>query len=260
MRNALPDLSVGWHLHAGESLAFLRSLPRASVDGLITDPPYSSGGAFRGDRAASTGTKYVSTSTIDKGVDFMGDTRDQRSWTMWCTLWISECARVLKPGAAIAMPIDWRQLPALTDAFQAGGLTWRGIAVWDKTDAERPTPGGFAAQSEYIVWGSNGAWDRKPVKGVFCGSGVYRYPSPRVRQHQTEKPVELMRDLVKIVEPGGVILDPFVGSGTTGVAAIREGYRFIGCEMSEHYADVARQRLSVEVPPPGFVTEQAALW
>lgn len=72
--------------------------------------------------------------------------------------------------------------------------------------------------------------------------GAYRVAAPQKRAHQTEKPIALMRDLVKICEPGGVILDPFAGSGTTIVAAIMEGYSAIGIESMQYYADYARRR------------------
>lgn len=61
--------------------------------------------------------------------------------------------------------------------------------------------------------------------------------------HITQKPVEVMQELVKICPPGGTVLDPFAGSGTTGVAALREGRQFIGIELSEHYADITEARL-----------------
>lgn len=74
--------------------------------------------------------------------------------------------------------------------------------------------------------------------------GFYQAASPREREHITQKPLSVMRELVKIVPEGGVVLDPFAGSGTTGVAAILEHRRFIGVEMTEHYADVAAARLA----------------
>ena len=62
--------------------------------------------------------------------------------------------------------------------------------------------------------------------------------------HMTGKPTPLMRQLVRICEQGGRILDPFAGSGTTLVAAQMEGYSWVGCEMTDHYAEVSRQRLA----------------
>jgi len=65
----------------------------------------------------------------------------------------------------------------------------------------------------------------------------------RGKHHVTGKPTALMRDVVRICEAGGTLLDPFTGSGTTGVAALELGYRFLGCEMSAEYAEIARERL-----------------
>ena len=62
--------------------------------------------------------------------------------------------------------------------------------------------------------------------------------------HMTGKPTDLMRQVVRICEEGGRILDPFAGSGTTLVAAQLEGYSWIGCELTQHYADVTRERLA----------------
>ena len=64
--------------------------------------------------------------------------------------------------------------------------------------------------------------------------------------HMTGKPTPLMRQLVRICETGGRILDPFAGSGTTLVAAQQEGYNWTGIEMTDHYAEVTRERLRAE--------------
>lgn len=143
-------------LYAGEALAALVELESGSVDALVTDPPYSSGGMTRSDRAGGTGSKYVSSDSANQGLpDFAGDGRDQRAYAYWCALWLSECLRVVKPGGLAMLFTDWRQLPATTDALQAGGWVWRGVVPWYKPGA-RPMPGRFTAACEYVVWGSNG--------------------------------------------------------------------------------------------------------
>ena len=74
----------------------------------------------------------------------------------------------------------------------------------------------------------------------------------RAKFHMTGKPVDLMKQLCQAVPPGGVILDPFMGSGSTGVAALELGYRFIGIEQDQHYFDIAATRLaSVATEPQG---------
>ena len=96
-----------------------------------------------------------------------------------------------------------------------------------------------------LVWGSNGYM---PVsRPVPCLPGVFKYGNPQNRIHLTEKPLQLMQDLVKITEPGGHILDPFAGSGTTVLAAVKEGYDATGIEVTDVYADLARKRLEAEL-------------
>jgi site-specific DNA-methyltransferase (adenine-specific) len=232
----------GVELHRGDALAVLRDLPDGSVDALITDPPYSSGGMFRGDRTDDTGTKYVQigSGNLERLEDFAGDNRDQRAYGYWCALWLGECLRVVRAGGVACLFTDWRQLPATTDALQAGGFVWRGIVPWYKPGA-RPQMGRFSAACEYVVWGSRGGMLVDDASA--CLPGFYQANSPRERDHQTQKPLSVMRDLVRIAPDGGTILDPFMGAGTTGVAAVIEGRRFVGAEMVAHHAATAERRI-----------------
>lgn len=229
-------------LHKGEALAFLATLVDASVDALVTDPPYSSGGMVRSDRTNSTVSKYVQDDSGNRALgDFSGDNRDQRAYSYWCALWLSECLRVVKPGGVAVVFTDWRQLPATTDALQSGGWVWRGVVPWAKT-SYRPQAGRFAAQCEYAVWGSSGPM---PVDySDECLPGFFSAASPRQREHITQKPLDVMRRLVQIAPKGGTVLDPFMGSGTTGVAAVVEGRNFIGSEQVQHIYDLASRRIT----------------
>lgn len=239
-----------WH---DEALEVLRRMPDASVDAVITDPPYSSGGAFRGDRVnQSTATKYTSSDAPPP--DFGGDNRDQRGYAYWCALWMTQCLRVTKPGGVFTVSTDWRQLPTVTDAVQAGGWMWRGILAWAKPDP-RPQFGRFRSACEFFVWGTNGP---RPMIGE-CLPGWWFVTTPRERNHQTEKPLEVIRDLVKACPPGGVVLDPFCGSGTTGVAALAEGRRFVGIEQSQAYVDRSVARLKTATMKAGPRDTQPSL-
>ncbi|MDP9525359.1 DNA-methyltransferase [Pseudomonas protegens] len=229
-------------LYHGDCLKFLATLPDTSVDALITDPPYASGGLHMGARQKAPSKKYTQRCTSTPFAEFTGDHRDQRSQLAWYGLWLGDAYRVLKDGAPVCLFTDWRQLPLTTDALQVAGFTWRGIAVWDKTEGVRPQLGRFRAQAEYIVWGSKGQMPLQ--RNAATLPGVFREP---VRQadkfHMTGKPTELMRQVVRTCEHGGVILDPFVGSGTTLVAAELEGYRWLGSEMLEQNVLIANERL-----------------
>jgi site-specific DNA-methyltransferase (adenine-specific) len=231
-------------LYTGDALTVLRDLPDASVDAVIADPPYSSGGTTTADRTGQTARgKYVSSNAQHALADFEGDQRDQRSYAYWSTLWLTEALRLAKPRGLALVFTDWRQLPVTSDALQAAGWVWRGLVVWHKPGA-RPHKGRFANGAEYLVWGSRGHLGAQP--DAPCLPGVYSVASPRgdERVHITQKPLLLLRQLIGITTPGAVVLDPFAGSGTTGVAAVLEGRRFIGIEKSVEIAGVARNRIA----------------
>ena len=237
------------HLFQGDALPVLQGLPDEVADAVITDPPYSSGGLTRSDRMADPAQKYEQSGTTLRRLTFSGDNRDQRSWAYWCQLWLSECRRVAKPGAYLCMFTDWRQLPIATDAVQAAGWVWRGIVVWDKGEGARaPHKGYFRHQAEYLVWGSNGplpANYEAGTPGPF--PGVFKYPVKQADKfHLTGKPTELMKRLVEIVPAGSVVLDPFMGSGTTGVACNALGRKFVGVEYDAEYYKVACERMTEE--------------
>ncbi len=219
-------------LYRGDALAVLAALADSGVraHALFADPPYSSGGAFRGDRTSSTIDKYVSTGSANRTRldDFSGDNRDQRGYAHWSALWLSLARDVLDAGSPAGVFTDWRQLPTTTDALQAGGFVWRGIVPWTKPSS-RPQMGRFAAQCEYLVWGSSGPM--REGEDVGCLPGFFEGMAPRDRVHVTQKPVDVLERIVAIAPPDGVVLDPFMGSGTTGVAALRTGRRFIGVEL-----------------------------
>lgn len=228
-------------VHLGDALSWLQTLETASVDAVITDPPYSSGGMVRGDRAnTSTKVKYTGDKNDSQYADFSGDNRDQRGWGYWMTLWLSEALRVTKPGGVLVMFCDWRQLPTATDVIQSGGWVWRGLVPWIKPDS-RPQLGRFTQNAEFVAWGSNGPM---PFEGD-CLPGYYLARAPRAnegRAHITQKPVDVLRSLVRIAPRGGLVIDPFTGSGTTGVACIHEGRRFTGCEsVAAHHATALRR-------------------
>lgn len=232
----------GWTLYHGDALDVLRHLPPNSVDATITDPPYSSGGFTRTDRNSDPRTKYLTNSSAKAAelVNFGGDNRDPRSFLLWCGLWLGLCLRASKPGAFVGMFADWRQLPMAADAVQIGGFVWRGIAPWRKP-MSRPQRGRPKNECEYLVWGSAGPMTTEGPchPGYFEGSA----PAGRRRLHVTQKSLPVTREIVKICSPGGVVLDPFLGSGTTGVAAILEGRRFIGIEQMTAHLDKAAERM-----------------
>lgn len=234
---------MSFDLRRVDCLDGLPTIPDESIDAVITDPPYSSGGMFRSDRGKSILEKYGDARTTNT-MDFSGDCMDARAWTHFTRIWLKECYRVLRPAGYVLVFTDWRQLPGLTDVFQMAGLTWRGVVVWDKGEmAKLPHLGYFRAQTEFVVWGTRGALPADHTPGKKALPGVIRCSSmlPN-RIHPTEKPLALMRELIRCVDPGSLVLDPFAGAASTGIACVETSRRFIGFEVDKvHYANALRR-------------------
>lgn len=233
-------------LHCGDALALLPRLRRrdSNIDALICDPPYSSGGLFKGDRAADPRIKYEQDGVKRSRPAFPGDNRDQRSWTRWCALWLGEALPLVREGGYVLLFTDWRQLPAATDAIQAAGFVWRGIVAWDKGQGARaPHKGYFRHQCEYILWGTKGRCPIASHAGPFAGC-LHHTVRQADKFHLTGKPTQLMRELVQVVPRGSTILDAFMGSGTTLVAAVETGRHAVGIELDRPTFRAAKERIA----------------
>lgn len=233
-------------IHRGDAHEWLRSLPAGEAAAVVTDPPYSSGGLHRGDRAGSSVTKYSKDQGFDAVEDaFDGDARDQRSFLLWMTLWAEAALQATMRGGAFLCFTDWRQIGCVIDAVQVAGWTYRGIATWHKPKSKaRPRMGGPWNDQEYVIFSTRGPVPAERAAAIGCRPGVILCPLAEDKEHPTQKPVALMRELVQYALPGELVIDPFAGSGTTGVAALLEGRRFAGCESTELYARLAASRLA----------------
>jgi site-specific DNA-methyltransferase (adenine-specific) len=233
-------------LYNGDALAVLRELPDASIDAVLTDPPYSSGGLHASARRREPSAKYQLPGAR-RYPAMLGDLKDQRSFTLWATLWLSECWRLARPGAPVMVFSDWRQLPVMSDAVQAAGFEWRGIVVWHKPSA-RPRLGSFKRDAEFVVHAV-----KAPAKAATrrCFPGVYAHNvNPAAKVHLTSKPVGLLVDLLQVTPEGGVVLDPFMGGGTTALACQQTGRRFIGVELSAEYFELAAAQIRAKKDQP----------
>ena len=241
-------------LYLGDALEIMPTLDPCFAM-VLADPPYCTGGVTAGDRSQVTSAKYQSPNKRGLYPEFAGDTRDQRSFLAWSTLWLGRARALALPGAICAVFSDWRQIPVTTDALQCAGWVWRGIIPWDKTEGTRPQLGRYRIQAEYVVWGTNGP---RPLSGA-TAPGAFRMPRPHKKHHMTGKPVELMEGLLAPVD--GPVLDPFMGSAPVGLACARRSLPYVGIELEGSYFDVATKRLrdaagAIPAPPASGQTGQ----
>lgn len=237
-------------LMQGDCLELIETLEDGLIDLVLTDPPYSSGGLFAGDRKKKTSSKYTDKKYegASRFPDFSGDNMDQRSFTEFMRMVLAKCRKKTKAEGICAVFTDWRQLPAMTDAFQMAGWVYRGIVVWNKGNA-RNIPGRFRQDCEFVIWGTNGGKSVDWTPGFVAFPGIYNEKSvaSTKKHHQTEKPIGLLEKLVAIAPEDGTVMDVFMGSGSTGVACVNTGRNFIGMELNEKYFEIAKQRIEEAV-------------
>jgi len=238
--DALAPVTVGRHtLICGESLAVMRAMPSRSFNVVVADPPYCS--AIRGgSQKQSSAKKYTTSDAARQFEEFLGDGRDQRSFLLWCTLWLSECWRLIDDGGAVLVFCDYRNLAAMIDAVQAGGLIFDGVVPWVKPNS-RPRLGWFqTSRVEYVVVGRRGSTVSDVRKmGPACLHGM----PPMNRTHPTQKHVDTITQLIAFREDWQRVLDPFGGFGTTACAAESLGRSSVTIEQSSHYFGLSVYRL-----------------
>jgi len=249
-----------FEISCGDALSFLRELPDESVDAIVTDPPYCSGAsreAGRG-RAKEQGSIGVRRGTVEW---FTGDNMTTPGLVWLLRSVAFEAARVLRDGHSLVVFCDWRMWANLAPALESAGLKLQNMIVWDKGHAALGT--GFRCQHElaiHLCKGTTGRFYSVRGSNVIGAKRV----TQRKREHATQKPVELLRELLEVVSPpDGFVVDPFMGSGSTGVAALELGRNFLGCDRAAAYVEVARRRLEraaqgLEDAPP-TAEELAAL-
>jgi len=236
----------GITIYHGDCRDVLPRLERQSIDLVLADPPYSSGGMYRGDRSQPTTAKYQhSAETIRTYAVFSGDNRDQRSFQLWSSYWMGDALNITRPGGVLGCFIDWRNVACVIDAAQVGGWVYRALVPWYKGSDLRPRKAWFRQNVEFIVFGSAGVLEAGPDAEGICQDGMLsRRINGLVKEHQTQKPVTLFRDIIGIRPDWQAILDPFMGSGTTLRAAKDLGRRAIGIEIEERFCEIAAKRLA----------------
>jgi DNA modification methylase len=225
-------------LYHGDCIDIMPSLPQ--VDAIITDPPYCSGSVSEASRTAAKG-QGLRSENLQRYGWFVGDNMGTAGLVFLLRSMAFNALEILKPEGSLLVFCDWRMVPNLAPAIESSGMRYQNMIVWDK---EMMGLGlGFRAQHEIVLHFTAGSpkyhdlGTPNVVKARRVGAGD--------REHQTQKPVDLMQRLVRVVTPpGGTVLDPFCGSGSTGVAAIAESRKFIGIERDAAHIATARSRLA----------------
>jgi len=244
----------------GDSLKLLKELPDNSIDLIFADPPYNlqlEGDLFRPNQTKVNG--------VDDNWDKFGSFEEYDNFSKE---WLNECKRVLKPDGTIWVIGSYHNIFRIGKIMQDLDLWILNDILWIKTNPMPNFKGTrFNNAHETLIWASKSKKSKytfhyKTMKGYnddtqlrsdwyipICNGNERLKDSDGKKIHSTQKPEALLyRIIISTSNPGDILLDPFMGSGTTGAMAKKLGRKYIGFEKEQYYIDKAINRINNAKP------------
>lgn len=243
MAGRVEHLAEGVTLYLGNMLEILPTI--GHVDHVIQDPPYEAVMQNKwGALSRQAPSSHVRFEAI--GFEAIDDVRDDvaaavsaacQGWSV--TFCMAEGVRA------------WR------DSLEAAGARYKRAMVWIKPDAMPQFNGqGPSVGHEMMVSAWHGKGHSRWNGGGRPGTFTFNKNTPGGGEHPTQKPLPLVQELVGLFTfPGDLVCDPFLGSGTCGIAAVKAGRRFVGIEVNETHYDLACRRIEAALKQPDFFVE-----
>jgi site-specific DNA-methyltransferase (adenine-specific) len=216
-------------IYHGDCLDIMPTLADKSVDMILTDPPYG----MKYQSARRTATPQFDKIENDDTVD-------------WLPVLLKECWRVLKDDSHVYMFCNDYAISDFRRAFELAGFKAKRTLVWVKNNhTSGDLHGDYGNKTEFIVYAQKG---RRLLRGG-RDTNVLSFNRVSHLQHPTQKPVDLCEYLIgKSSNEGDTVLDPFAGSGTTGVACLNTGRKFILIEKDASYCEIIKNRIENHQP------------
>lgn len=231
-------------LRLGNCLEIVKELGPDNIDLILTDPPYNLG-LFMKNRETNLGALRENHFSASKWDDL-----GQDEWEIKMNEFFKESARILKKRGSLLMFMSLMKIETIVKIAEKNGFYYKTTGIWHKTN---PLPRNrdlhFVNSTEswlyFIHGGKTGTFNNQgKLIHDFYESSVIGLKEKRYGKHPTQKPVKLMEHFVKLLSNvGDMILDPFMGSGSTGVACKLLGRNFIGCELDSSYFEIAKKRI-----------------
>lgn len=238
-------------IYCCDVLEGLKQLDDESIDLIITSPPYNKAG-FNGKNKRTE--HCIWNKTIDYSGNIDVDCMDEDVYENWQIEILNECFRVLKNDGSmfynhkirikknqISHPIEW---------VGKTNFKCRQIITWDRTSSPNLDTCRYVPTTELIFWLSK--TDKNPrfkrSKNAVFQTEVWRFPADKCTEHPAPFPVVLPDNIIPSVAEGEkiVVLDPFMGSGTVAISAIKNRCDYIGFEISQEYVDLANKNIEKE--------------
>lgn len=218
-------------LYNGNCLRFLSKIKNESVDLIVTDPPYKviSGGQTQTAQKFAKHHHWKNDGKIFEHNDFVHS-----------YIFLNLLYDKLKPNSHIYWFTNFLNLRCFLNDFNDSKFKMHSLLVWDKSPTAVMNRW-YLKNAEYVIFARKGKAKTINMPG---SKTIHNFKIPKNKHHPTEKPVDLLRMYVEnSSSPGDVVFDPFMGSGSTGVACAETNRRFVGIEIDPKFFEIAKSRL-----------------
>ncbi len=226
----------------GDCLSGMQALPDACVDLVVTSPPYNLKNSTGNGMKDGRGGKWANAALVN-GYATYDDCMPYDEYVEWQRACLTEMLRLTKPTGAVFYNHKWRvQAGLLQDRREIiEGFPLRQIIIWKRAGGINFNPGYFLPTFEVIYLFAKP--DFKLVPKANAHTDIWEFPQEMKNPHPAPFPVPLIHRIISSTD-AQLVLDPFMGSGTTAIAALMNQRNYIGFEISATYVNVANQRIA----------------
>lgn len=230
----------------GDCLEVMKDIPDNSIDCIITSPPYNKHSANRKCGKTDSWKK----ANIDYG-DFKDDLPEEEYQKQQKEL-VKEMVRVIKPNGSIFYnhKVRIKNHKAIIPTEWLSEFNIRQVLIWDRTNCMQLAPIRWFPTTEYIYWITKTNIQPKFYKRSKHQLEVIRIPPKPMKDHPAPFPEELVETLMlNTTDENDIVLDPYMGSGTTALVAKKNNRKYIGIEISPEYINIINKRLTQDTNP-----------
>jgi len=228
-------------VHCGDGVTLMRKLPAESVDLVVTSPPYNLRNSTGNGMKDGRGGKWPNARLIE-GYETHEDCMPHQDYVAWQRTCLTAMLRVLKETGAIFYNHKWRvqdgRLQDRQDIVE--GFPVRQILIWQRDGGINFNPGYFLPTYEVLYLICKPQFKLVPKANAI--GDVWKIPQESNNPHPAPFPIELAQRCIQSTD-AGVILDPFLGSGTTAIAAEICQRQWVGFDISKDYCQLAKERI-----------------
>lgn len=237
----------------GNAVDLMKEIPVGGADLVVTSPPYNLKNSTGNGMKDGRGGKWAGAALVN-GYSHYDDNMPHTEYVVWQRECLTEMLRIIPEHGAIFYNHKWRvQAGLLQDRHDiVSGFPVRQVIIWKRKGGFNFNPGYFLPTYEVIYLIAKPKF--KLVKGANSHSDIWEFNQESKNKHPAPFPVDLIERIISSTD-AEIVLDPFMGSGTTALAAKHLGRKFIGIDISPEYCEMAMARLS----DPRAVVKQKAV-